>query len=185
MVTPFGITSAWLKIYLDALFEGRDDREAKVAANMKCAIKGKDFARCRIRTAGNLKTDGNSLCLTIPVEGGSSVLKRPAAIPLLSEHGKWRREHLGAFNAAYGSTPFFEHLMPEIKKIYDNSQGITLEEFNSNLLKIILNWIDASPMIVTETLQEAASEFQARINGDISALEMLFRFGKNAALYFV
>lgn len=183
MVTPFGVTPRWLEAYLNALAEGCEDADARIAADDLNGVKGKEFARCRIKTAGNVKTGDEILCLTVPVEGGSSVLKRRGVDPRLSDHGKWRREHLGALNAAYGSTPYFEHLMPEIEKVYADSQGISLEEFNSRMLGVILGWIDRSVLISDDaTLREAGKEVRKHIDADLSALDMLFRLGKTASL---
>lgn len=132
MVTPFGVTAEWVGVYLHSLRDGLGDEEARSAANHRCGVSGKLFARCAIATG----------VLTVPVEGGGSVLKRRGADPVLSEHGKWRREHLGAWNAAYGRTPYYAHLMPEIEAVYADSEGLRMEDFNSRLLRVALGWLD-------------------------------------------
>ena len=73
---------------------------------------GKECARCMVQ---------GDMFLSVPVQGGASCLKgRHVDVRslLISDHGKWRQEHLGTWNAIYGKTPFFDHLFPEIKQVY-------------------------------------------------------------------
>lgn len=56
--------------------------------------------------------------LSVAIQGGSSMVKRGHPETwLLSDHGRWRMMHLGALEAAYGTTPFFEHFYPDIRSI--------------------------------------------------------------------
>lgn len=176
MVTPFSVTFRWLEAYLNALKESVDDTAARVYADRAVALAGKSFARCQLR----------GITLTIPVEGGAAVLKRRDASPLLSGHGKWRREHIGAFNAIYGRTPYFEHLMPQIRKVYDESQGISLEQFNSKLLQVALHWLDIGACIeIKPHLQDVVKETKARIDDNLSIFDAIFRLGKQTGWIFV
>lgn len=176
MVTPFLVTSRWLEVYLHELDLGLKETKARHEADRLCGICGKLFAHGAL----------SSLTLTVPVEGGASTLKKPEAEPLLSDHGKWRREHLGAFAAVYGRTPYFQHLMPEIAEIYDGSHEITLEDFNSRLLQLAIKWID--PSIRNQmhgSLQKVRKETADRLNFDISIFDALFRLGKITGLAFI
>lgn len=184
MVTPLTVTPGWLRDYLQYLsVEGFLDFEARQAASRQAGIEGKTFGRCHIR-------DG---VLTVPVAGGGSVLKKRTANPILSEHGKWRREHLGAWNAAYGRTPYYPHLIPEIERVYSSSEGMTLEEFNSGLLSVALDWLDFAS-VTSETVNKApkrdrlhalGQELLVQINPELSIFDALFRLGPDAvfALY--
>lgn len=169
MVTPLTVTTGWLREYLRLRDIGKDDRNARAGANSATGVTGKRFARCVISTG----------TLTVPVEGGSATLKRRGSEPILSEHGKWRREHLGAWNAAYGRTAYYDHLMPEIAAVYASSEGITLEEFNSRLLDVALRWLDNESLKGDETrLAGVRAEISAKANGELSIFDLLFRLGK-------
>ncbi len=188
MVTPLTVTAGWLRQYAAALGDGMEPRRARIEATRLSGISGKEFAHCRISTG----------TLTVPVSGGAVVLKRHGADPPLSEHGKWRREHLGAWNAAYGRTPYYIHLMPEIEGVYARSEGMTLEEFNSALLEVALGWLDTSvwlPAVATtdgsdssqsgarrlkeeRRLEEVRVEARARVNESLSIFDALFRLGR-------
>ena len=111
MVTPLTTTLRWVETYLDELSHGADEISARLGADRITEVSGKSFARLLLPDT----------ILTIPVEGGAAILKRRNACPILSEHGKWRREHLGAIRTIYGRTPYFIHLMPRLEEIYDLS----------------------------------------------------------------
>lgn len=174
MVTPFTVSLGWLEIYRQSLRKGLSEHEARLAADKAEGIVGKTFARCRL----------DNLTLTVPVEGGASVLKRRDANPILSEHGKWRREHLGAFDALYHRTPFYEHLMPEIEEVYVSSEGLTLEEFNSRLLEIALRWLDIGDTGNTNAARfhEIRDRMRASIIPGLSIFDAIFRLGKTTGL---
>lgn len=171
MVTPLNIDAIWLRYYLLAKHEGLSEPEARLKATESVGIKGKAFARCHISTG----------TLTVPVEGGGNSLKRRNANPILSEHGKWRREHLGAWQAAYGRTPYFIHLLPEIEEVYNNSSGLTLEQFNSALLEVALRWLDFEAVDNGESrLRETGRELEPEITDGLSVFDLIFRHGKMA-----
>lgn len=173
MVTPLTVTIGWLDAYFGSLFILPDVRKACCAASRACRIGGKEFSRCLISTG----------TLTVPVVGGANRLKRRDAEPLLSEHGKWRREHLGAWQAAYGRSPYYEHLMPALEDVYARSEGMTLELFNSELLAVALSWVDADCVgSLDPRLAKAKSEIREQINPDISIFDTIFRLGKEVTL---
>lgn len=58
--------------------------------------------------------------LTIPVSGGSAMLKRrplPKDVTI-SNHGDWQRVHWGAITTAYHRTPFFCHYAHLFEPVY-------------------------------------------------------------------
>lgn len=175
MVTPFGMTPVWYACYAEALSAGRTRGAAAEIASRTCGTQGKGFARCRLHTG----------ILGIPVEGGSGVLKRMGADPVISGHGKWRREHLGAWNAAYGRTPFYVELMPEIEAIYSEPEGMRLEEFNQRLLSIAERWLRPEEMMESraERFMRKREEVTSRIRSELSIFDAIFRLGKES-LYF-
>lgn len=191
MVTPFAPSLNWVREYIRSLQEGSEPREASARASIAIGLKGKDYARCRILAANGEEVLG------IPVEGGSSQLKRRGADPHLSDHGKWVREHLGAWQAAYGKTPYYTYLMPELAEIYADTEDKSLEEFNREILKVALRWIEPFTEIKKpnensdipekeesikekkeELLKLKISEISAKVNADLSIFDALFRLGK-------
>lgn len=174
MITPFSLSIAWMRIYLRELLAGKPDADCRRVADSELAITGKQFARCKL---------ANGESLTIPVEGGASVLKRRNANPQLSGHGKWKREHLGAWNALYGKFPYFQYLMPEIEEVYSRyNTGDSLEQFNSALLNIVLDWIEAESVVDTLRNENCRKEFDLpQIEDDsLSVFNLLFREGKRS-----
>lgn len=175
MVTPLTTTLRWVETYLDELSHGADEISARLSADRITEVSGKSFARLFLPDT----------ILTIPVEGGAAILKRRNACPILSEHGKWRREHLGAIRTIYGRTPYFIHLMPRLEEIYDNSQGISLEEFNSRLLDLVLSMIDRDALTMRMTVDSSRlirQEKRLLIDPDLSILDALFHMGKEVTL---
>lgn len=155
MVIPFSLTPGFVG---DAL-----------RGQLELRYIGKETARCLIATGR----------LTIPVEGGASVLKRKDADPVLSEHGKWRREHLGAWSAAYGRTPFYAHLMPQIEKIYLNSESLTLDHFNRRLLEVACRWLDSRALEASGcTIEAVRKEIRTKVDPQLSIFDAIFRLGK-------
>ncbi|MDE6007351.1 MAG: WbqC family protein [Muribaculaceae bacterium] len=172
MVTPLTVTVGWLRIYNGHLRAGNSDIESRRYANREAGISGKMYARCELR----------GYRLTVPLEGGAGVLKHKEADPKLSEHGKWRREHLGAWRAAYGRSPYFIHLFPEIEEVYSRSGGMSLEEFNSRLLEVALGWLDRSIFEVEElsAISKIAAETRSITDESLSVFDLLFRIGPDA-----
>lgn len=167
MVTPFGFTARWVSIYLRTLAQGKDDEYARLTADRETGTEGKEFARCRIRGTE----------LTVPVAGGAHALKSRKCNPIISEHGKWRREHMGALLTAYGRTPYYHHLMPEIEAVYAGSEGLSLEEFNRRMLDVALSWIE--PEALTATLPPGVrEEVMAKVDGELSIFDTIFRLGR-------
>lgn len=169
MVTPLTATPLWLSSYLLNKRDGADELASRTMADKACGISPKGFARLALK----------GMVLSVPLAGGASILKKRDCRPVLSDHGKWRKEHLGAFSAIYGRTPYYDHLIPEIEEVYAASQEMELETFNSGLLDVALRWLDADdpPLLIDEKsplLQEIAS----KINPDISIFDALFRLGK-------
>ena len=188
MVTPFAPSLEWARVYVKVLREGHEKacREASRAAG----LSGKDYARAYI--PGRM--------LTIPVEGGAHALKSRRADPVVSEHGKWRREHAGALLAIYGRTPYYQHLAPELEAVYRASEGMRLEDFNRETLALLLSWLDPSVMsgdlwianapasagmpAIPASARAVRAEFACAADPALSILDPLFRHGPDASFLF-
>lgn len=177
MVIPFLPSAGWMRRYLAEIMRGSVRPDAAQRASHACALAGKDLNRALLAASG-----GNSATrvLSVPLEGGGHALKRRGANPRLSEHGKWRREHLGAFLAAYGRSPFYLHLLPEIEAVYAASEGLTIGEFNDSLLNVALRWIDLSLIGPTENalLDRVAVDYRPLVDDRLSIFDAIFRLGR-------
>ena len=145
---------------------------------------GKGFARTVI--------EGDRI-LSIPVVGGSGILKR-SDINLdkimISDHGRWRQEHLGAINATYGKTPYFPYIFPELEKIYREKSNGSLGEFNRELFEFVYRFLDVDSIrkAIDEMnlrnprrLGQLKRELETKVNLNYSIFDALFRLGKNTA----
>ncbi|MDE6342830.1 MAG: WbqC family protein [Muribaculaceae bacterium] len=148
------------------------------------SLQGRDYTRTLV---GSNRAEGQ--VLTVPVEGGSSAVKRgPVSSLRVSGHGDWPRIHLGALEAAYGKEPYFAHLFPEIAEVIaDYPESLT--ELNGRLLGVMLSFAGYADEI--EHLRSLRLRHPLRVAGiagrleagcDISHsyLEPLFRFGRDA-----
>lgn len=125
-IIPFAASAGWYAAWWAALRNGLPLPAAIADASVSIATKGKDFARTCI--SGNT----GSLFLSIPIVGGAATLKKAKGISnaVLSDHGNWRHIHLGALEAAYGRSPFYQHFMPSLHDVY-TSQISLLSDFNA------------------------------------------------------
>ena len=124
--------------------------------------------------------------LSVPVEGG----KRALALedPCLSDHGRWSEVHLGAWNAAYGKTPYFPYLFPQMEAVYRNETLATLGEFNSALLGVVMDWLEPALLLPElermnslhpARFEEVEKYFETKVNYNYSIFDALFRLGKD------
>jgi len=131
------------------------------------------------------------LVLSVPLEGGASVLKRRSSRPIMiSQHGRWQDVHLGALRAAYGRTPFFPYLFPRIEEIYREKSEGPLADFNSALHDLAVEWLGLREGIKEELrkmkkenpdrFSEITGAIGAKINMEYSIFDTLFRLGKES-----
>ena len=152
------------------------------------SVARKDCCRTLIR--GN----GAPLMLSIPVCGGAAALKRTDFGDLvMSEHGRWRHQHLGAIEAAYGRTPFFIHLFPLICEVMEGETR-NLARFNILLSDRLRRFMrldgifgssglpDPADIGHKEILERRAREIEAHIDMRLSLLDVAFRLGPEGAL---
>lgn len=129
--------------------------------------------------------------LTVPIEGGSSVVKR--AHPgqwTLSDHGRWRMMHLGALEAAYGTTPFFEHFYPGIHRVLSEAgQGMSFHDFTLRLYEAVEDNLRMEPLIdyllgmdqaCRQRIILLSSEKKITGYADLAFLDVIFRKGQES-----
>lgn len=185
-MVPFAASLEWYAIWWKARRERLSDSEAVSAANVATGIGGKDFARCRI------SANGNEILLSMAIEGGASTLKRQSQISKarLSDHGNWRHVHLGALEAAYGRAPYYQHLIPLIKGVYDSSEN-SLQGFNDALHKALCQFLnitghhedlDLITASGSDVSLERAKELLSLASSRLSMIDALMNFGHETLL---
>lgn len=158
---------------------------SRFVAGYSFSPEGKDLARTRI-----LSASGSEVLLSVPVTGGSHALKsRSRADVMISQHGRWQDVHLGAWRAAYGRTPFFSHLFPEMEMIYAEKSHGVLAAFNEAMHRLALKWLGlpASADAVRKALESnperfksVIGEYRCNLTPEISVFDLIFRYGKEA-----
>lgn len=124
---------------------------------------------CRIIGANGVQT------LAIPIEKPSTWHKCTMRDIRISEHGHWRHIHWGALFSAYGKTPFFEYIAPDLQAIYERGDH-WLIDFNMSLHELIVDFLDL-PITTATTEQEHSShngdfaDFRRRVGDKTSEVE--------------
>ena len=80
--------------------------------------------------------------LTVPLVGETANMATPMREVRISEHGNWRRLHWGALYSAYGRTPYFDHIAPELEPIIVGGHQTHLLDLNTQLLRLIVDFMD-------------------------------------------
>ena len=80
--------------------------------------------------------------LTVPLVGETHNMATPMREVRISEHGNWRRLHWGALYSAYGRTPYFDHIAPDLEAIIVDGHQTHLLELNTQLQRLIVEFMD-------------------------------------------
>ena len=80
--------------------------------------------------------------LTVPLVGETHNMVTPMREVRISEHGNWRRLHWGALYSAYGRTPYFDHIAPDLEAIIVDGHQTHLLELNTQLQQLIVEFMD-------------------------------------------
>lgn len=187
MVTfpPAAPTGRWWADFLKGLCVTHNTGEAICAANRLIATP-KDFGRFYLKDAkGEVKTE------SVAVEGGNRQLRTFNKLNALqlSEHGDWRKVHLGALDAVLGRKPFWRYIEPSIKRVYENRKRKKLHEFNMAIFQVILSFlmedIDIESLLKHKDNKEVKArgkEIAEGIDPDISVIQAIANYGKEALL---
>ena len=79
--------------------------------------------------------------LAIPIEKSSLAPGATVRQLRIAEHAGWRRVHWGALFSAYGKTPFFEHVAPDLLRLYERGDK-WLIDFNMSLHELVADFLD-------------------------------------------
>lgn len=83
-----------------------------------------------------------AMMLNIPIKHNEH--KSQMGTVEISYETAWQNTHWQAIKTAYGSSPFFEVLGPELEPFYQKEIN-RLIDWNTELLKLMLNWLQVSP----------------------------------------
>lgn len=129
---------------------------------------------------------GEPLLLSVPLVGGSGVLKRHGANPLISDHGRWTATHIGALEAAYSREPFFGHIFDRLRPLILSAPGRPLADLTADIHSLACRIAGLPEMIAEmnrlrsespETAEALRNELSKNFNPEISFFDILFRVG--------
>ena len=182
---PVAPSVAWYAAFIRAFANTFDEDKAIQAANARLSSP-KEFGRYLFRN-----THGDILVQSMAVEGGGRQLRSFDKIAglRLSDHGLWRKNHLGALQALLGKKPFYRHIERALHDVYSNSELDTLKEFNMAIFRLINSFLMEN-IEVTELSQYAevpvvkarGQEIAEEMGKDVSVLQALMSYGKETLL---
>lgn len=134
--------------------------------------------------------DGSDLALTVPLCGGARACRTTDPDSwIISDHGRWPRIHLGALNAAYSRTPYYDHYAPELASIIRKAPGNSFVDFSQELHQWavksidIYNIADSLRLMMAESptlILSRAEAIAKHIMPHRSVCELIFKFGPEA-----
>ena len=78
--------------------------------------------------------------LSVPIAGTSRHAATPMSQVGISEHANWRHTHWGALYSAYGQTPYFDHVAPDLHAVVHGGQTLLLD-YNRQLAQLIVDFM--------------------------------------------
>lgn len=182
---PLLPSGAWYAMYVKALLNGLPDMRALEIAN-NSLHSSKAFGRFCLKDKKR-----EYIFLSIAVEGGGRQLRNPDALERLklSDHGDWRKNHLGAIEACLGKKPFYRHLQPALTAIYLNHRLESLKDFNTAIFCLVNSFLmeNIRPSGMAEALSdiiliERGKEIAEHIDPDVSVLQSVSEYGRETLL---
>lgn len=122
--------------------------EALIVTDEPITRRDKSHHRCDIIATNGPQT------LAIPIEKVVKWYGFTMKDMRISEHGDWRILHWRAIYSAYGKTPFFEYVAPDLQAIYERGDHWLLD-FNTALHELIVDFLDLP--ITTRYVEAAGS----------------------------
>lgn len=189
MFPPYAATVEWYVEWLKNRINGSSTGSIAVA-NKKCCVGGKDYSRTWLLTG-----KGEKLMLSMALEGGSGRLKNIDSFEeiRLSNHGNWRKNHLGAIEAVYRKAPFYDFIIDELQEVYNNYELETLASFNGAIHDCVVKSLTGG--IYSDALNnlgeknvviiERGAEIAGHTDPTVSIIDPLMRFGPETLLMLI
>ena len=86
--------------------------------------------------------DGSCRTLSVPLEGATNAMPVALRDVVISNHGRWCAEHWGALYSAYGRSPFFDYIAPELHRLLVEGKQHYLLELNNDLQQLVCEFAD-------------------------------------------
>lgn len=102
------------------------------------------YVKQTLRNRTIIATGQGTQTLSINVEKGNK-LKMPITEIRLSDHGNWMHQHLYSLATYYGSSPFYEYYIDELRDVLFHGHDGTLFGLNEALRKKICELIGFEP----------------------------------------
>lgn len=147
----------------------------------KSIYVGKPFDKKMLREMTRYRIS-DTLTLSVPLVHGPGK-------PMVSDHGRWRRAHLNALQAAYGRTPYYPYLMSEIAALYDMEPPYPPELLLRQGDEIVRRWLRLPEVAEyirdmrierPDLYEDLCREWQPRINHNLWIGDALFKYGPDA-----
>lgn len=169
---PLAPSIRWCGAFFKSWAKGIPESEAFLIANSTLRSP-KDFGRYILKNQIE-----EYVKLSVAVEGGGKQLRTWDKINnlYLSEHGDWRKVHLGAWEAILGRKPFFRYLEPALRDVYCDLNLKSLKEFNIAIFKILIAYLLGNLKPNSVVLNERNSEWRER------GLEIAERFDQETSI---
>lgn len=161
------------------------------------------YVKQTLRNRTIIATGQGTQTLSINVEKGNK-LKMPITEIRLSNHGNWMHQHLYSLATYYGSSPFYEYYIDELRDVLLHGHDGTLFALNEALRKKICELIGfepnlrysdewmginhlgeefSSPQIRTpQYYQVAGYDSRQPFMPNLSILDLLFNMGNESIL---
>ena len=161
------------------------------------------YVKQSIRNRCVIGTNQGPQTLSYSVQKGNR-LKMPIREVMLSDHGNWMHQHLYSLATYYGSSPFFEYYIDELRQVMLSGHDGSLFGFNEALRTKVCELIGFEPKVrystqwmggvnpeVTEGLALDQTPYYqvARVGTsmpfmpNLSILDLLFNTGNESILY--
>lgn len=182
---PYIPSAQWFGNFLKSLVREMDYYEAVKFANSNLDSP-REFGRFCLKERG-----GKIMTLSIPVEGGGRQLRSWRGVKdcCLSEHGDWRKVHLGALESCLGRRPFYREIETELSPVIFNKELKSLRDFNSAIFSKLLSFlmgnlhpVDLNIFYKREDLRLRGIELAERIDPGMTSLEPITLMGREALL---
>lgn len=141
------------KVYLPTAFMPSVAYMRYIAhADEICIYTGESYRKQSYRNRADLMTPNGRASISIPVEKYDYPPPATSTI-CLSEHGEWRERHLRTIESCYGSSPFLEHFIDDIKGLLALDRGDeSLVSYNHRWLAFFCDHLDLNLPTLTDTL---------------------------------
>lgn len=182
---PLAPSALWVARFLKEYSTTGDKQTGIEKANAEINSP-KEFGRFVL-----VDTKGDRKIQSLALEGGGRQLRSLNKLSLLklSEHGDWRRVHLGAIESILGRKPFYRELESPLRKVYDNQKLRTLEEINMAIFEVIFSFlmenIDVAQVTTYQgspVINERGKEIAEYMIPEVSILQALASHGKETLL---